>query len=84
MILQAITAVSGRTKRRSQESEVRIQEADNINYHLGTMNDYPSIQCILNKSPQGYSTYGACGVREDTAASRSGMTAGAIFNATGK
>jgi CO/xanthine dehydrogenase Mo-binding subunit len=57
---------------------------DNIGYHIGTMNDYPSIECILNESHLGYSSYGACGVGEDTGASLSGITAGAIFNATGK
>jgi len=57
---------------------------DNINYHIGTMNDYPPVQCILNESHQGYSTYGACGVGEDSAASMSGITAGALYNATGK
>jgi CO/xanthine dehydrogenase Mo-binding subunit len=57
---------------------------DNIGYHIGTMNDYPSIQCIINESHLGYSSYGACGVGEDTGASLSGITAGAIYNATGK
>jgi CO/xanthine dehydrogenase Mo-binding subunit len=57
---------------------------DNIGYHIGTMNDYPPVKCILNESHLGYSTYGACGVGEDSGASMSGITAGAIFNATGK
>ncbi|MBN2318234.1 MAG: molybdopterin-dependent oxidoreductase [Acidobacteria bacterium] len=57
---------------------------DNIGYHIGTMNDYPPVECILNESHLGYSSYGACGVGEDTGASLSGITAGAIFNATGK
>lgn len=57
---------------------------DNINYHIGTMNDYPPVNCIINESHLGYSTYGACGVGEDSAASMSGITAGALFNATGK
>ncbi len=57
---------------------------DNIGYHIGTMNDYPEVKCLINESHLGYSTYGACGVGEDTAASLSGITAGAIFNATGK
>lgn len=57
---------------------------DNIGYHIGTMNDYPPVKCIINESHLGYSTYGACGVGEDTGASLSGITAGAIFNATGK
>jgi CO/xanthine dehydrogenase Mo-binding subunit len=57
---------------------------DNIGYRIGTMNDYPSVQCIINESHLGYSSYGACGVGEDTGASLSGITAGAIYNATGK
>ena len=57
---------------------------DHIGYHIGTMNDYPDVRCILNESHLGYSTYGACGVGEDTGASLSGITAGALFNATGK
>ncbi len=57
---------------------------DNIGYHIGTMNDYPGIQCILNESHLGYSSYGACGVGEDSGASMSGITAGAFYNATGK
>ena len=42
------------------------------------------IKCIINESHLGYSSYGACGVGEDTGASLSGITAGALFNATGK
>jgi CO/xanthine dehydrogenase Mo-binding subunit len=57
---------------------------DNIGYHIGTMNDYPEVKCIINESRLGYSSYGACGVGEDTGASLSGITAGAIYNATGK
>jgi xanthine dehydrogenase molybdenum-binding subunit len=57
---------------------------DMIGYHIGTMNDYPKVRCILNESHQGYSSYGACGVGEASAASMSGITAGAFFNATGK
>jgi CO/xanthine dehydrogenase Mo-binding subunit len=57
---------------------------DNIGYHIGTMNDYPPVQCIINESHLGYSSYGACGVGEDSGASMSGITAGAIYNATGK
>jgi CO/xanthine dehydrogenase Mo-binding subunit len=48
------------------------------------MNDYPEINCILNESHLGYSSYGACGVGEDTGGSLSGITAGAVYNATGK
>jgi CO/xanthine dehydrogenase Mo-binding subunit len=57
---------------------------DNIGYRIGTMNDYPDVKCIINESHLGYSSYGACGVGEDTGASLSGITAGAIYNATGK
>jgi xanthine dehydrogenase molybdenum-binding subunit len=57
---------------------------DLIGYHIGTMNDYPSVQCILNESHLGYSSYGACGIGEDVGASMSGITAGAIYNAIGK
>jgi CO/xanthine dehydrogenase Mo-binding subunit len=57
---------------------------DNIGYHIGTMNDYPTIDCLINESHLGYSSYGACGIGEDTGASLSGITAGAIYNATGK
>ncbi len=57
---------------------------DNINYHIGTMNDYPEIKCIINESHLGYSSYGACGIGEDTGGSLSGITAGAVYNATGK
>jgi CO/xanthine dehydrogenase Mo-binding subunit len=57
---------------------------DNIGYHIGTMNDYPPVECIINESHLGYSSYGACGVGEDSGASMSGITAGAIFSATGK
>jgi xanthine dehydrogenase molybdenum-binding subunit len=57
---------------------------DHIGYHIGTMNDYPDVKCILNESHLGYSSYGACGVGEASAASMSGITAGAFFNATGK
>ena len=48
------------------------------------MNDYPVVQCIINESHMGYSSYGACGIGEDTGAALSGITAGAIYNATGK
>jgi CO/xanthine dehydrogenase Mo-binding subunit len=57
---------------------------DNIGYHIGTMNDYPEVKCIINESHLGYSSYGACGVGEDSGASMSGITAGAIYSATGK
>ncbi len=57
---------------------------DHIGYHLGTMNDYPPIQCILNESHLGYSTYGACGIGENIGASVSAITSPAVYNATGK
>jgi CO/xanthine dehydrogenase Mo-binding subunit len=57
---------------------------DHAGYRLGTMNDYPPIQCILNESHLGYSTYGACGIGENTGASVSAITSPAIYNATGK
>ncbi len=57
---------------------------DHIGYHLGTMNDYPVIQCILQESHMGYSAYGSCGIGENVGASLSAITAGAIYNATGK
>jgi xanthine dehydrogenase molybdenum-binding subunit len=57
---------------------------DNLGYHIGTMNDYPEVQCILNESHLGYSAYGAYGIGEDIGASMSAITACAIFNATGK
>jgi CO/xanthine dehydrogenase Mo-binding subunit len=57
---------------------------DNINYHIGTMNDYPEVKCIINESHLGYSSYGACGIGEDSGASLSGITAGAVYNAIGK
>ena len=57
---------------------------DHIGYHLGTMNDYPPIQCILNESHLGYSTYGACGIGENIGASVSAITSPAIHNAIGK
>jgi xanthine dehydrogenase molybdenum-binding subunit len=57
---------------------------DHIGYHLGTMNDYPPIRCILNESHLGYSTYGACGIGENIGASVSAITAPAIYNATGE
>jgi xanthine dehydrogenase molybdenum-binding subunit len=57
---------------------------DHIGYHLGTMNDYPPIQCILNESHLGYAAYGACGIGENVGASTSAITSPAIYNAIGK
>ncbi len=57
---------------------------DNLGYLIGAMNDYPDVRCIINESHLGYSSYGACGIGEDNGASLSGITAGAIYNATGQ
>ena len=57
---------------------------DHIGYHLGTMNDYPVIQCILHETHQGYSAYGSCGIGENVGASISAIVAGAVYNAIGK
>jgi hypothetical protein len=45
---------------------------------------YPPIQCILHESRLGYSTCGACGIRENIGASISAITSPAVYNATGK
>ena len=57
---------------------------NHIGYHLGTMNDYPPVQCILNESHLGYSSYGSCGIGENVGAAMSAITAGALYNAIGK
>ena len=57
---------------------------DLLGYHIGTMNDYPQAQCLINESHLGYAAYGAYGIGENIGASLSGVTAGAIYNATGK
>ncbi len=57
---------------------------DHINYHLGTMNDYPAVSCNLAETHLGYGTYGAFGIGENIGAALSGITAGAVYNATGK
>lgn len=57
---------------------------DHINYHLGTMNDYPTVQCIINESHLGYAPYGAYGIGENIGASLSAITSSAIYNAIGK
>ncbi len=57
---------------------------DHINYHIGTMNDFAPVQCILNESHLGYSAYGALGMGENVGASLSGITSSAIYNAIGK
>ena len=57
---------------------------DHVGYQLGTMNDYPVIQCLLHESHQGYSAYGSCGIGENVGASLSAIVAGAVYNAIGK
>jgi CO/xanthine dehydrogenase Mo-binding subunit len=57
---------------------------DHINYHLGTMNDYPIVQCLLNESHTGYGTYGSFGIGENIGASMAAITSSAIYNAVGK
>jgi CO/xanthine dehydrogenase Mo-binding subunit len=57
---------------------------DHINYHLGTMNDYPVVDCHLNESHLGYGTYGSFGIGENIGASMAAITSSAIYNATGK
>jgi CO/xanthine dehydrogenase Mo-binding subunit len=57
---------------------------DLINYHIGTMNDYPTIQCHLKESHLGYGPYGSNGIGENIGASLSAITSSAIYNAIGK
>ena len=57
---------------------------DMVNYHIGTMNDYPPPTCLINESHLGYAAFGAYGVGENVGASMSGITVSAIYNATGK
>ncbi|NLD37303.1 MAG: molybdopterin-dependent oxidoreductase [Desulfatiglans sp.] len=57
---------------------------DHINYHFGTMNDYPVVDCHLIETHLGYGTYGAFGIGENIGAALSGITSGAIYNATKK
>jgi xanthine dehydrogenase molybdenum-binding subunit len=57
---------------------------DLIGYHIGTMNDYPVVQCLINESHLGYAAYGAYGIGENIGASMAGVTLSAIYNATGK
>jgi len=51
---------------------------------MGTMNDYPAARCLINESHLGYAAYGAYGIGENIGASMAGITASAIYNATGK
>ena len=57
---------------------------NHIGYHIGTMNDYPPVRCILNESHLGYSAYGAYGIGENIGAAMSGLSSAAIYNAIGK
>jgi xanthine dehydrogenase molybdenum-binding subunit len=57
---------------------------DLINYHIGTMNDYPPATCLINESHLGYAAFGAYGIAENIGAALSGITASAIYNAVGK
>jgi xanthine dehydrogenase molybdenum-binding subunit len=57
---------------------------DLINYHIGTMNDYPPSTCLINESHLGYAAFGAFGIGENPGAAMSGITVSAIYNATGK
>jgi len=57
---------------------------DLINYHIGTMNDYPPSTCLVNESHLGYAAFGSFGIGENTGAAMSGITVSAIYNATGK
>ena len=57
---------------------------DHLGYQIGTMNDYPTIQCLLNESHLGYSAYGSCGIGENVGAALSGIAAGAVYNAIGE
>jgi CO/xanthine dehydrogenase Mo-binding subunit len=57
---------------------------DHINYHMGTMNDYPEVQCLVNESHLGYGTYGAYGIGENIGASLAAITSSVIHIAIGK
>ena len=57
---------------------------DHIHYHLGTMNDYPAVDCILHEGHLGYAPYGAYGIGENVGASLSAITSSAVYNAVGK
>jgi len=57
---------------------------DMVNYHIGTMNDYPASTCLINESHLGYAAFGAYGIGENIGAGMSGITVSAIYNATGK
>jgi len=57
---------------------------DHINYHIGTMNDYPEVTCLLNESHLGYGPYGSNGIGENIGAAMAAITSSAIYNAIGK
>jgi len=57
---------------------------DHVNYHLGTMNDYPAAGCLLAETHLGYGPYGSFGIGENIGAAMAAITSSAIYNATGK
>ncbi len=57
---------------------------DHIHYHIGTMNDYPAVECLLNESHLGYGVYGSNGIGENIGASMAAITSSAVYNAIGK
>lgn len=57
---------------------------DHINYHFGTMNDYPTVDRHLVETHLGYGTYGAFGIGENIGAAMAAITSSAVYNATGK
>ena len=57
---------------------------DLLNYHLGTMNDFPASTCLVNESHLGYAAFGAYWIGETTGAAMSGITLSAVYNAIGK
>jgi CO/xanthine dehydrogenase Mo-binding subunit len=57
---------------------------DHINYFIGTMNDYPIVDCLLNESHTGYGPYGSFGIGENIGAAMAAITSSAIYNAIGK
>ena len=57
---------------------------DHINYHLGTMNDYPTVYCHLAETHLGYGACGAFGIGENIGAAMAAITSSAIYNAIGK
>jgi len=72
-----------RRKKKSFARKPVSMNFDNIGYHIGTMNDYPTSSALLMKVTWAIRPT-APAHREDSGASLSGITAGAIYNATGK